>query len=100
MPPTVIHGAFEWDADKAQANFAKHRVTFEAAALIFGGPIKEWNDARRDYGEERLIAVGAIEGVPLVVVFTWRGARRRLISAHLAGSPGRTRGARLPEGTR
>ena len=26
---------FEWDADKNQANFKKHRIRFEEARLIF-----------------------------------------------------------------
>ena len=31
--PTVVHGDFEWDADKAIQNVAKHGVSFEDAAL-------------------------------------------------------------------
>jgi uncharacterized DUF497 family protein len=32
---TVTFGDFEWDADKAAANAAKHGVTFEEAATVF-----------------------------------------------------------------
>jgi uncharacterized DUF497 family protein len=34
-----------------------------------------WQDARRNYGEERFRAVGDSEGDILHVVFTWRGGR-------------------------
>ena len=29
---TVVHGDFEWDADKANLNVTKHGVSFEEAA--------------------------------------------------------------------
>jgi len=29
---------FEWDANKAKANFAKHRISFEEASTVFGDP--------------------------------------------------------------
>ena len=31
--PTVVHGEFEWDADKANQNVSKHSVAFDEAAL-------------------------------------------------------------------
>ena len=39
---------------------------------------------RRDYGETRIKAIGEVNGVIVSVVYTWRGARRRLISARRA----------------
>ena len=32
---TVTFGDFEWDADKAKANLAKHGVPFEEAVTVF-----------------------------------------------------------------
>ncbi len=32
---TVTFGDFEWDAEKAAANAAKHGVTFEEATTVF-----------------------------------------------------------------
>jgi hypothetical protein len=32
---TVTFGDFEWDADKAAANAARHGVTFEEAVTVF-----------------------------------------------------------------
>jgi uncharacterized DUF497 family protein len=41
-------------------------------------------DMRHDYGETRIKAIGEAKGVIVSVVYTWRGARRRLISARRA----------------
>ena len=76
---------FEWDEAKSQDNFEKRGFDFEYAARIFkGGDLLEYEDRRRDYGERRCVAIGEIEGEILFVVYTWRGASRRIISARLA----------------
>ena len=40
---------------------------------VFDGPTIELDDVRRDYGERRIIAYGAVAGRVLVCVYTWRG---------------------------
>ncbi len=80
LPPD----GFEWDKAKRAANLAKHGLDFADASRIFTGPLLERKDARRDYGEDRFQAIGLVQGRVLVVVYTWRGARRRLISARKA----------------
>jgi uncharacterized DUF497 family protein len=40
---------------------------------LFDGPTIEVDDTRRDYGERRIIAYGAVEGRVMVCVYTWRG---------------------------
>jgi len=77
---------FEFDPKKNRANVAKHRVDFTTAARIWDDYVFESEDNRRDYGEKRFIALGAVEGRAMVVVYTWRGSRRRLISARKANS--------------
>ena len=77
---------FEWDEQKRQANLVKHGIDFEAAKLIFDRPTVEFPDDRRDYGEERIGAYGIVGDVVLFVVYTLRGAVRRLISARKAGA--------------
>lgn len=74
----------EWDSTRNFPNFEKHDVDFEAAKLIFTGPCLEQVDGRRGYGEERIICIGAMQGFEIVVVYTWRGKTRRLISARRA----------------
>ena len=77
---------FEWDAGKNAANIAKHGIDFADACRIFEGPVLERIDDRRDYGETRFAAVGAVEGRELYVVSTPRGQSRRIISARRANS--------------
>ena len=38
---TVVHGDFEWDADKAATNIAKHGVSFEEAASAMSAPASQ-----------------------------------------------------------
>jgi len=51
------------------------------AGKIFENPVVERLDDRKDYGEERYIAIGHWNEEFLVVVYTWRGSNRRIISA-------------------
>jgi uncharacterized DUF497 family protein len=74
----------EFDPRKNASNLAKHGVDLAMAGQIWEDYVVERVDDRLDYGEIRFIALGAVEGRTLVVVYTWRGARRRLISARKA----------------
>lgn len=76
---------FEWDDRKAAQNVAKHGVPFEYAARVFLDTHRlDSEDTRRDYREERRIAMGKIEGRLFVVAYTPRGEVIRLISARKA----------------
>lgn len=76
---------FEWDDAKAASNEAKHGVPFPYSTRVFLDPkLLDGPDLRNDYGEERRIAVGEIEGRLFVVVYTMRGRTHRLISARKA----------------
>ena len=74
----------EWDQAKSDRCLRERGFTFETASLIFEGRTLEIDDNRSDYGERRIQAFGEVEGVLLAVVYTWRGSRRRIISARLA----------------
>lgn len=76
---------FEWDERKRRLNRLKHGVDLARAGTIFLGPTIENEDGRRDYGEVRTGAFGEVDGEVLFVVYTWRGAKRRPISARKAG---------------
>ena len=74
---------FEWDDAKAASNFAKHRVTFEAARVAFDDP--NALDESDEYDDElRYILIGSSHGRLLSVAYTERGHRRRIISARQA----------------
>jgi uncharacterized DUF497 family protein len=75
---------FEWDPDKEKEDIGKHKVTFTTASRIWEGVVFEKDEDRHDYGESRLQALGEIDGRLMVVVFTWRGTARRIISARKA----------------
>ena len=78
--------AFEWDWDKNASNLIDHKVDFDRAEKIFKGPRLEWLDIGEDYGEDRYISLGEVEGRCLVVVHTPRDGKTRIISARKATS--------------
>lgn len=80
--------AFEWDDAKARSNRRKHGVSFEEAATIFGDPLSlTIEDPSHSVGEERFVIMGeSARGRLVVVVFTERGDRIRIISAREATS--------------
>lgn len=76
---------FEWDDDKALANWCNHGVAFNEAVKVFRDPFAvEWMDDRVDYGEERVNLVGMCDGALVHVTYTERGDRVRIISARRA----------------
>lgn len=76
---------FEWDPAKAALNAAKHGVPFDYAARVFGDPrLIDRIDRRKDYGEERRLVLGEVDGRLLFVSYTLRFGVVRLISARKA----------------
>ena len=76
---------YEWDERKARQNIAKHGVPFEYAVRLFlDSQRPDAEEARHDYGEERRLALGKIEGRLYVAAYTVRGKIIRLISARKA----------------
>jgi uncharacterized DUF497 family protein len=78
-----------FDVRKSERNEAERGFGFLFAARIFLGRTVEALDLRRDYGEERVLAFGQIEGRMYAVVYTWRTAEdgmpmRWIISARRA----------------
>lgn len=81
----MIEDEFEWDDEKAASNAEKHGVTFEEARSVFRDPFAiELLDDREDYGEDRYILIGMSANNVLVVVYTERRERNRIISARRA----------------
>ena len=76
---------FEWDAGKAESNFEKHGVSFEAARWVFDDVFAlEHCDFDSEPGEVRYVITGMVNDVILTVVYTERGERTRIISARKA----------------
>ena len=74
---------FEWDANKARRNLAKHGISFEESSTVFGDPHSlTIPDPVHSKLEERFVTIGASHrGKLLVVVHTERGDNIRIISA-------------------
>jgi len=59
----------EWDEAKNRANIRKHGFDFADAREMFRGFILVRPDTREDYGEERWIGIGMIQGRFALVAF-------------------------------
>lgn len=83
---------FSWDEAKRLENREKRKVDFPEAALIFDDPeVIESVDTRENYGEQRIQALGRVDGTYFLVAYTWRGDIRHLITAWKVGEHGRRR---------
>jgi hypothetical protein len=73
---------YDWDEEKAAANLRKHGVDFADAALALEDELALTMRDLYSEREERFVTVGRDPlGRLLIVVYTWRGERIRLISA-------------------
>jgi uncharacterized protein len=75
---------FEWDEQKSASTFDNRGFDFAWASRIFDGPVLESIDARNEYGEIRIQAIGATGEDILFVVYTDRDHVRRVVSARRA----------------
>ena len=75
---------FEWDDEKAEINKRKHKVMFSIAAKVFLDDyrIDDYDELHSD-DEERRKVIGRV-GKILVVIYTERGEKIRIISARPA----------------
>ncbi len=82
---------FEWDPEKAVANLKKHGVDFSEAMTIFADPLElTIADPDHSEGEQRFLSIGlSSPGRLLVVAYTERAGRTRIINAREASSPER-----------
>jgi len=60
---------FEWNEAKNRANVRKHGIHFSEAEEMFRGALLVRPDTREDYGEERWIGIGMIQGRCAFVAF-------------------------------
>jgi uncharacterized protein len=69
-----------WDEAKSERNLVERGLPFRLAVELLQGFVIEQVDARRNYGEKRMIAVGQVRDRVLVCIYTDRGGARRVIS--------------------
>ena len=74
----------EWDDEKATLNFARHKITFQTAALVFEDEYRiEEYDLDGAYVKDGWQIIGMVENVVLVV-FSDQEDFTRIISARKA----------------
>jgi uncharacterized DUF497 family protein len=77
---------FEWDPRKAAANRAKHKVSCEEAATVFGDPLGVIvADPRHSSAEQRFVLLGLSQVRRLLaVMYAERSGAIRIVSARPA----------------
>lgn len=74
----------EYDPAKREQTLDNRGLDFDRCTDVFSGPILEMEDTRIKYGEPRFIAFGLLDKRMVVIVWTPRGNRRRIISMRKA----------------
>lgn len=77
---------FEWEEAKSERNLVKHGISFDEASTVFGDPLAlTIYDEAHSTDEDRYIDIGrSASDRILVVVYTERSDRIRIISARTA----------------
>jgi hypothetical protein len=75
---------FEWDEGKNDINISKHGIDFNDITDAFNNSMIIREDSRQDYGEDRFIGIGKIMSFEIVIVWTIRDEKIRIISARQA----------------
>ena len=88
MGKTVIHGRFEWDSDKAEANIRNHGISFEEILPMFDDPLfwEQLDTAHSTAEETRYFGIAKINGFAVVVSSYTERNRIRIISARISTS--------------
>ena len=75
--------SFDWNKGNLDKNWLKHKVSLkEAEEIFFSRPLKIFEDEKHSQKEERLLAYGITNRRrQLMIVFTLRGEKIRIISA-------------------
>ena len=71
---------FTWDERKRRTNLRDHGVDVADAKRVFAGPTVTYEDDRFDYGEQRFVSWGRLNGVPVSIAHTETHARIHVIS--------------------
>jgi hypothetical protein len=86
-----------FDPAKRDKALAERGLDFLDAEIVFEGVTLEFEDTRKEYGEQRIICYGLLAGRMVVVGYTPRGADRHIFSMRKANEREQTRIAQLLE---
>jgi uncharacterized DUF497 family protein len=73
-----------FDPAKRDKTLRERGLDFEDASIVFAGTTVEVEDARKNYGEPRVICYGLLAGRLVVVGYTPRGTTRHVFSMRKA----------------
>jgi uncharacterized DUF497 family protein len=76
----------EFDQYKRDKTLQERGLDFADTVFVFSGVHFTDQDLRTDYAEERFFSVGQLGGDLVVIVWTPRGAARRIISMRKANA--------------
>ena len=74
----------EFDTAKREITLFVRGLDMARANEIFESPHMDQIDNRKDYDEMRVFSFGYLDNLPVVVVWTYRGIKRRIISLRRA----------------
>ena len=74
----------EFDAAKHASTLSARGLDMARAGEVFAGATLTVEDDRRDYGEDRFITIGFLDGAMVVLVWTPRDGAQRIISMRKA----------------
>lgn len=86
-----------FDLAKREKTLTERGLDFADAAMVFAGITLDIEDARKAYGETRVICYGLLEDRMVVVGYTPRGADRHVFSMRKANEREQARIAPLLE---
>lgn len=76
---------YSYDLKKKASNLKKHRLNFDdAGKVIESGQTVTFEDRRFDYGEERFVTLGVLDGTVVVIVTAETDTEIRIISMRKA----------------
>lgn len=77
---------YTWDDAKRQSNLVKHGLDFADAEKVFAQPVVLFEDARTEYGEQRMIGIGLLDFLVVPIVHIESDEEIRIISMRKADS--------------
>ena len=75
---------FTWHESKRQVTLQRRGLDFAQAEQVFVGPTFTFEDDREEYGEQRWVTLGLLNGIVVVVVHTETVDEIRVISMRKA----------------
>ena len=80
----------QFDEAKRAATIEARKLDMARAGEVFADATLTVEDDRLDYGEDRFITIGFLDGTMVVLVWTPRGGAHRIISMRKANERERT----------